>query len=131
MESLREMYQTWPFFRNLVDRTEMALAKADMGIARIYAGPGAQNEVIMNQIEAEHTTTANLINAIKQQVQLLQNRPDEKSSLKVRGELLKWSNALQANLLKQVQAKPELNSELVEPIVVSMQAVANGLGRFG
>lgn len=131
MESLREMYQTWPFFRNLVDRTEMALAKADMGIARIYTGTGAQNKVIMNQIEAEHTTTANLINAIKQQVQLLQNRPDEKNSLKVRGELLKWSNALQANLLKQVQAKPELNSELVEPIVVSMQAVANGLGRFG
>ncbi|MDH4394917.1 MAG: phosphoenolpyruvate carboxylase [Limnobacter sp.] len=131
METLRDMYQTWPIVKNLVDRTEMALAKADMGIARMYAGTGAENEAIMSQIEAEHTKTTTYINAIKQQTELLQNRPDEKSSLKVRGELLNWSNALQAKLLKQAQANPDLSNDLVEPIVVSMQAVANGLGRFG
>jgi phosphoenolpyruvate carboxylase len=107
------------------------LAKADMGIARMYSGTGATNQAIMDQIETEHTKTITHVNAIKQQTELLQHRPDEKSSLKARGKLLNWSNAFQAKLLKEAQTNPDLNSELLEPIVVSMQAVANGLGRFG
>lgn len=131
IESLRKMYQTWPFFRNLVDRTELALAKADMAVARQYAGPSRENQAIMDQIETEYEKTAAHINTIKEQSQLLQHRPTEKSSLDARSPLLRWSNAIQSNLLKQSQTNPEATQQLTEPMVVSMQAVANGYGRFG
>lgn len=130
-ESLRKMYQSWPFFRNLVDRTEMALAKADMNVARQYAGTSAENQAIMDQIETEYNKTAAHINTIKQQTQLLQHRPTEKSSLEARAPLLRWSNALQSSMLKQRQVSADANQRLTEPMVVSMQAVANGYGRFG
>ena len=32
------MYREWPFFRTVIDSAQMALGKADMGIARLYAG---------------------------------------------------------------------------------------------
>src|SRR4029077_12056560 len=35
---LRAMYARWPFFRTVVDRLDMVLAKMDMGIAARYAG---------------------------------------------------------------------------------------------
>ncbi len=35
-ELLKEMYAGWPFFRSLLDNTEMSLLKADMDIASLY-----------------------------------------------------------------------------------------------
>src|SRR5690606_16700789 len=34
---LREMYQHWPFYQATIDNAALALAKADIGIARHYA----------------------------------------------------------------------------------------------
>ena len=36
LETLREMYKTWPFFRVTMDLIEMVLAKADPTVARLY-----------------------------------------------------------------------------------------------
>ena len=35
---LRELYRTWPFFASVLDNAEMSIAKADMQVARRYAG---------------------------------------------------------------------------------------------
>src|SRR4029078_8804358 len=35
-ETCREMYRSWPFFRSTIELMEMALAKADEGIAAHY-----------------------------------------------------------------------------------------------
>ena len=34
---LQEMYERWPFWRTLIDNTQMILSKADLTIARLYA----------------------------------------------------------------------------------------------
>ena len=33
---LREMYTGWPFFKTMLDNTEVSLLKADMDIAALY-----------------------------------------------------------------------------------------------
>src|SRR3990172_6454255 len=38
LAQLQAMYRDWPFFRALLSNTQMALFKADMDIARDYAG---------------------------------------------------------------------------------------------
>ena len=37
LETLRAMYEKFPFFRSLIDNLQMALAKADLLIAKEYA----------------------------------------------------------------------------------------------
>ena len=44
MDALARLARDWPFLSSLLDNAEMSLAKADMGVARLYAalatGPG-------------------------------------------------------------------------------------------
>ena len=37
IDNLKRMYSEWPFFRVLVENIQMALAKADLDIAKDYA----------------------------------------------------------------------------------------------
>ena len=37
MGGLTDLYRTWPFFATVIDNAEMILAKADRGVARMYA----------------------------------------------------------------------------------------------
>ncbi len=57
---LRAMYARWPFFRTLVDKLDMVLAKIDFGIASRYAGlvPDRKlRKAIFSRIEREHDDT--------------------------------------------------------------------------
>ena len=54
------MYARWPFFRTLVDRLDMVLAKMDMGIAARYAAlvPDRKlRKTVFDRIEREHDDT--------------------------------------------------------------------------
>lgn len=129
---LQEMYANWPFFSNLIDRTELALAKADMQILRSYAPAHLQNSEVLQSIEQEYAETVSQINKLKGQDSLLQRRPEHKESQQVRNEVTNRANAMQSNLIDAYRkAGVHMQDNLQAPIVVSMQAVANGLGRFG
>ena len=57
---LRAMYARWPFFRTLVDRLDMVLAKMDIGIAARYAAlvPDRKlRKAVFDRIEREHDDT--------------------------------------------------------------------------
>jgi phosphoenolpyruvate carboxylase len=65
VELLREMAGEWPFFAGLVSNAAMACAKADLGIARRYAGLCDDEELrerVWSAIEAElELTIAELV----------------------------------------------------------------------
>ncbi len=132
LTQLQDMYQNWPFFTNLVDRTEMALARADMNILELYTPATNNNREILNQIKNEYTETVRQINRIKQQSILLETRIEKRETLEIRNEVTHRANVMQANLLHATQEiGTEQADHLIPAIVMSMQAVANGLGRFG
>ena len=57
---LRAMYAGWPFFRTVVDKLDMVLAKTDMGIAARYAGLVADRKLraaVFGRIRREHADT--------------------------------------------------------------------------
>ena len=37
LQSLKEMYDDWPFFRAMIDNAELALVKSDLGVSTLYA----------------------------------------------------------------------------------------------
>jgi phosphoenolpyruvate carboxylase len=63
METLEEMYNSWPFFRTMLDNAAMALAKTDMTIATEYAALADDDleERIFTDIEAEYERAVELV----------------------------------------------------------------------
>ncbi|MDQ6884696.1 MAG: phosphoenolpyruvate carboxylase, partial [Candidatus Dormibacteraeota bacterium] len=78
LECLRAMYAGWRFFSSLVDNLQMVLVKADMRIARHYAGlvtDEAERRRIFGDIEAEFERTAEAVLLITEQETILERQP--------------------------------------------------------
>ena len=52
LHRLQAMYKKWPFFRVVIDNAQVSLAKADMGIAKLYANL-VEDEAVRNKIFGE------------------------------------------------------------------------------
>ncbi len=81
---LQAMYQRWPFWRTLIDNTQMILAKADLTIARLYADLMDDTDLaneIFRRIETEFETTVDFVCKITGQARLLDNYPVLQSSI--------------------------------------------------
>ncbi len=66
METLREMYAEWPFFRTMLDNAALSLARTDMEIATEYAALADEDlqARVFEPIEAEYGRTCELVRAI-------------------------------------------------------------------
>src|SRR5262249_22086749 len=87
---LEEMYRRWPFWRTLIDNTQMILAKPDLTIARLYAdlaGEGEASATIFARIAEEFAATASVIGQITGQRHLLDNMPVLQQSIARRNPL--------------------------------------------
>jgi phosphoenolpyruvate carboxylase len=72
-----------------------------------------------------------MILSIKQSNDLMDHNPADAEILAVKKPLTQAAHAMQIGLLKaHQQAGPEIQDRLVEPIVMSMQAIASS-NRFG
>jgi phosphoenolpyruvate carboxylase len=78
MATLQEMYRDWAFFKAIIDNAQLDVAKADMGIASLYADlctDEGLRDNIFQQIESEHQRTYAILCEITQQPQLLEHMP--------------------------------------------------------
>src|SRR6185312_10799272 len=75
---LQTMTRDFPLFLDIVRNVEMALAKADFGIARLYASlveDEALRDRVFKTIEAEFNLTHRMLLAITGQSRLLETNP--------------------------------------------------------
>ena len=129
---LQTMYQEWPFFKSFIDRTATAMEKADLQIAQQYAKLApVQSQGVFEAIKNEYELTKEMILSIKKSNDLMDHNPADAEILAVKKPLTQAAHAMQIGLLKaHQQAGPEIQDRLVEPIVMSMQAIASS-NRFG
>src|SRR5204863_7894954 len=77
LEALARLAREWPFLASLLDNAEMSLAKADMGVARLYAalatGPGDDRR--WDAIETEYRRTVSLLGRVTGRTRLLDGSP--------------------------------------------------------
>jgi phosphoenolpyruvate carboxylase len=66
IETLREMYDSWPFFESMLDNAALALAKTDMTVATAYASLADETlqERIFSEIRAEYERATELVSTI-------------------------------------------------------------------
>lgn len=133
---LRQMYLEWPFFRVLLSNIQMALAKADMEIAREYSKLAHDQGLaasIIARISAEYQQTAKLVLSIVEAESLMDDNPKLALSLRRRKPYLDPLNHIQVLLLRrhrEHQNSDEPNKHL-EPLLRTIHAIAGGLRNTG
>ncbi len=128
------MYQRWPFWRTLIDNTQMILAKADLTIARLYADLVDDADLadqIFRRIETEYQTSVDFVLKITGQGRLLDNFPVLQRSIERRNPYVDPLSFIQLALLKRLRAGEEPRAELLTAGLESVNGIASGLKNTG
>ncbi|MFO7320584.1 MAG: phosphoenolpyruvate carboxylase [Chloroflexota bacterium] len=129
MSLLREMYREWPFFRALVDNAQLDIAKADMGIAELYASlvtDTKAGERIFNRMKTEHALATRMVCEILEQRELLERMPVIQRSIERRNPYVDPLNFIQVALLRELrQCDP--SSPEYETVLAAVLSTVNGI----
>ncbi len=137
LETLRTMYREYSFFKSLIDNLQMALGKADLMIARQYAGmieDGTIKNRIFTQIEEEYAKTQAMILSITGQDDILDNVPVIQESIRLRNPYVDPLSYLQVQLLtelRSLRAQNEDDAELLREVLLTINGIAAGLRNTG
>ena len=115
VELLRQMMLGFPLFIDLIRNVELALAKADMGIASLYASLVPEvdaRERVFAKFTAEYERTLKAVLAVTSQRELLESNAVLARSIKLRNPYVDPLSLLQVDLLRRKRAgedTPEIN----------------------
>lgn len=137
LETLRTMYTRWHFFKALIDNVQLDVAKADMGIAKLYSRLVGDSELraeIFGQIEAEHARAYQWICAITDQKILLEKSALMQRSIESRNPYVDPLNFIQVALLDELRrSNPELPAthEVLQAMLATVNGIAAGMKTTG
>ena len=152
LEMLRTLYQRWPFFRMLISKVEMTLAKVDLALAHHYVqalgSPESREafEGIFAVIAAEYQLTRDLVLQITGHKRLLDGDPGLQISVELRNRTIVPLGFLQVALLRRLRnqtRQPPMNetqgednrtysrSELLRGALLTINGIAAGLRNTG
>ena len=136
LEQLRRMYRRWPFFRALLDNAEVSLAKTDLGIARQYAALVESAEVrkkIFGLIETEYALSVEMLLAINERKELLENQPTLAHSIRLRNPYVDPLNYLQIRFLSvwRNAGDAQRTEQLRRLLALTVKGVASGMKSTG
>ncbi len=130
---LRTMMCEFPLFIDLIRNVETALAKADLGIARLYAelAPDAgMRDRVFSKIEAEFQRTLDAVLLVTRQSELLENNKVLARSIRLRNPYVDPMSLIQVELMRRKRAgedTPALN----RAIAGTINGIAAGLRNTG
>ena len=134
LATLQAMYRRWPFWRTLIDNTQMILAKADMTIARLYADlvdDPALAERVYGRIAAEHGRAVGVICRITGQRELLEQMPILRRSIDRRNPYVDPLSFIQLVLLKRLRTGEGPGDDTLTGVLESINGIASGLKNTG
>jgi phosphoenolpyruvate carboxylase len=126
----REMWERWPFFRSLIGTLEMALFKADLGVAERYLQlvEDELRERFWPGICAEYDQVVACVLAITGGERLLEHTPALQSRLAYRNPWVDPLSHLQVELLERLRGG---RAEAREPLLASIAGIAAGMRNTG
>ncbi|RXZ81364.1 phosphoenolpyruvate carboxylase [Paenibacillaceae bacterium] len=137
LDTLKQMYESYPFFRSLIDNLQMALAKADLLIAKEYASLIQEDAIrarIFGLIEEEYARTSAIILEITGQNEILDNVPVIQESIRLRNPYVDPLSYMQVQLLtelRDMRAREEDDPELLREVLLTINGIAAGLRNTG
>ena len=133
LAALADLAEAWPFFASALGNMEMVMAKADMGIARRYAGlvtdPALRRQV-GEAIETEFDRTVEALLAIRRGGALLDDNPELAAHIRYRRPYIEALNHLQIELIARHREGDD-DPQVREGILLTMNGIATGLRNSG
>jgi phosphoenolpyruvate carboxylase len=138
LTELRAMYAKWPFFRALLDNTEMSLLKADMGIAALYVelvSDRALADELFARIHDEYARTCAMVLDVTGHAELMDADPVIQRSVHLRNPYVDPLNYIQVEMLRRLRALANQDGAEVEAlrevVVMTINGIAAGLRNTG
>jgi phosphoenolpyruvate carboxylase len=138
LEQLQTMAREFPLFLDIIRNVEMALAKADFGIARLYASlveDEALRNCVFTTLEEEFNLTHRMILEITKQKSLLETNPVLNRSIRLRNPYVDPMSLIQVELIRRKRiaaANGEPDSpELNRAISATINGISAGLRNTG
>lgn len=146
LDRLRQLYREWPFFKTVISKVEMTLAKVDIQIARHYvrelSDPERREraEELFECIAAERARTRDWVLAIAQHDELLDNEPQLQRSVRLRNGSIVPLGFIQVSLLKRLREHRNeatanrsrySRAELLRGALLTVNGIAAGMRNTG
>ena len=137
LKLLQEMYANWPYFKAMMNNTQMALLKSDMSTAKEYSELCVDKDIekiVFSKIFKEHERTVENILAITCSKEILEDSPSLALSLKRRDPYLDPLSHIQILMLKRFRDEQATENEQdiwLNPLLRTISAVAAGMRNTG
>lgn len=137
LQRLRDMARSFPLFIDIVRNVEVALAKADFSIAKLYSslvGDSGLRERVFRTLEDEFELTRRMVLAVTGQTDLLERNPVLANSIRLRNPYVDPMSLLQLELLRRKRSgtvPADQMEELDRAITATINGISAGLRNTG
>jgi len=145
LDLLQYFYFKWPFFKMVISKVEMTLAKVDLQIAEHYVNELSEPEdlerfqKLFTQISQEYHLTRDLILKINGQNKLLDGDPELQRSVQLRNGTIVPLGFLQVALIKRLRQHDKSSpfqfrfskEELLRGAMLTINGIAAGMRNTG
>jgi phosphoenolpyruvate carboxylase len=132
-QQLRDMMSRFALFNDLIRNVELAMAKADLAIAQLYASlvrDEGLRERMWRIIAEEFERTRRMLLLVKQQEKLLEKNPVLSRSIRLRNPYVDPISLIQVDLLRRKQSGDQ-SEELNYALGATINGIAAGLHNTG
>ena len=131
-EAFRNMFHEWYFMRALTADAEMVLAKADLGIAKLYSElAGDLHERFFPVVTAEYNLTRDLILEYSEHKALLEGDITLQRAIMLRNPYVDPMSLMQVDLLRRWRDSSYEDQALFNTLLASVNGIAQGLQNTG
>jgi len=130
---LGKMMDRFPFFADMIRNVEMALAKSDLSIARLYAELVADTALrrrMFGLIEEEFTRTRDVVLRVTKQKELLETNPVLLRSIRLRNPYVDPMSLVQVELLRR-KREGDTTPGIDDALASTMHGISSGLRNTG
>jgi phosphoenolpyruvate carboxylase len=131
-DAFRDMFREWYFMRALTADAEMVLAKADLGVAKIYSElAGDLHDRFFPIIEKEFELTRDLILEYSEEETLLEGDFTLQRAIMLRNPYVDPMSLMQVDLLRRWRETNREDRQLFDTLLASVNGIAQGLQNTG
>ncbi len=126
--TIRDMAESWYFFRALLADVETVLAKSDLSIAARYSSLADNlHERFFPAIREEFDLCVKMLLLVKDQQVLLENNNTLRRAIRLRNPYIDPMSLLQVNLLQRWRDSDRQDDDLLAGLLASINGIARGL----
>ncbi len=132
-ELLERLVTQFPLFTELIANVEIGLAKADISIARLYAGlvsDAALRDQVFSMLFEEFERTKQVVLRLTRQSRLLEKNPVLARSIRLRNPYVDPLSLIQVELLRR-KRRGEDNDDVNYALAATINGIAAGLRNTG